>query len=151
MDGFIAVSGDEETNVMSALLARHLGARKVVALVKRVDYIPVLKEIGLDAAVNPRLTAAGAILRFVRRGHILQVTTFKDIEAEVLELACGEKAKIVGQPLKDVKFPRDAIIGGIARGDRFEIPHGETVLQAHDHVIVFALPSAIAKVEKMFS
>ncbi len=150
-DGFIAVSGDEETNVMSALLARHLGARKVVALVKRVDYIPVLKEIGLDAAVNPRLTAAGAILRFVRRGHVLQVTTFKDIDAEVLELAVSEKAKIVGKPLKEVKFPRDAIIGGYTRDDRFDIPHGETMLEPHDHVIVFAQPSAISKVEKMFS
>ena len=136
---------------MSALLARHLGARKVVALVKRVDYIPVLKEIGLDAAVNPRLTAAGAILRFVRRGHILQVTTFKDIDAEVLELAVSEKAKIVGKPLKDVKFPRDAVIGGYTRDGRFDIPHGETMLEPHDHVIVFAQPSAISKVEKTFS
>lgn len=151
MDGFVAVGGDEETNVMSALLARHLGARKVVALVKRTDYIPILKEIGLDAAVNPRLTAAGALLRFVRRGHILKVTTFKDIDAEVLELATGEKAKIVGKPLKDVKFPRDAILGGYSRGDVFDIPNGETVLQPHDRVIVFVQPSAIHKVEKMFS
>jgi trk system potassium uptake protein TrkA len=150
-EGFAAVSGDEERNVMSALLARHLGARKVVALVKRTDYIPVLKEIGLDAAVNPRLTAAGAILRFVRRGHILQVTTFKDIDAEALELATSEKARIVGKPLKEVRFPRDAIIGGYSRGDRFDIPDGDTVLEPHDHVIVFALPSAIPKVEKMFS
>jgi trk system potassium uptake protein TrkA len=151
VDGFVAVSGDEETNVMSALLARHLGAPKVVALVKRTDYIPVLKEIGLDAAVNPRLTAAGAILRFVRRGHILQVATFKDIDAEVLELAASESSRVVGRPLKDVKFPRDAIIGGYSRDGHFGIPHGDTVLQAHDRVIVFAQPSAIGKVEKMFS
>ncbi len=151
VDGFVAVSGDEETNVMSALLARHLGAPKVVALVKRTDYIPVLKEIGLDAAVNPRLTTAGAILRFVRRGHILQVATFKDIDAEVLELATTERSKIVGRPLRDVKFPRDAILGGYSRGDEFGIPHGDTVLEPHDRVIVFAQPSAISKVEKMFS
>ena len=150
-DGFVAVSGDEETNVMSSLLARHLGAKKVIALVKRSDYIPILKEIGLDAAVNPRLTAAGAILRFVRRGHILQVTTFKDIDAEVLELAAGERAKIVGRPLRDVKFPRDAIVGGYVRDGVFDIPDGDTVLQPHDRVIVFALPSAIGKVESMFS
>ena len=86
-----------------------------MALVKRTDYIPVLKEIGLDAAVNPRLTAAGAILRFVRRGHILQVATFKDIDAEVLELAASERSKVVGKPLKNIKFPRDAIIGGYSR------------------------------------
>jgi trk system potassium uptake protein TrkA len=150
-DGFVAVSGDEETNVMSALLARHLGARQVVALVKRTDYIPILKEIGLDAAVNPRLTAAGAILRFVRRGHILQVTTFKDIDAEVLELVTSERAKIVGKPLRDVKFPRDAILGGFSRDDVFGIPNGDTVLQPHDRAIVFAQPSAIPKVESMFS
>ncbi len=151
VDGFVAVSGDEETNVMSALLARHLGAPKVVALVKRTDYIPVLKEIGLDAAVNPRLTAAGAILRFVRRGHILQVATFKDIDAEVLELAASERSRVVGKPLKNIKFPRDAIIGGYSRDGQFGIPHGETVLEPHDRVIVFAQPSAIVKVEKMFS
>ena len=111
----------------------------------------VLKEIGLDAAVNPRLTTAGTILRFVRRGHVLQVTTFTDIDAEVLELVTGEKAKILGKPLRDVKFPRDAIIGGYTRGDVFEIPDGDTVLAPHDRVIVFVQPSAIPKVESMFS
>jgi trk system potassium uptake protein TrkA len=150
-DAFVATSGDEENNVMAALLARHLGAKRVVALVKRTDYIPVLKEIGLHAAVNPRLTAAGAILRFVRRGHIVQVATFKDIDAEVLELATSERSKIVGKPLRELKFPKDAILGGYTRGDVFGIPDGDTVLQPHDKVIVFALPSAISKVEKMFS
>jgi trk system potassium uptake protein TrkA len=151
VDGFVAVSGDEETNIMSALLARHLGARKVIALVKRPDYIPVLQEIGLDAAVNPRLTAAAAILRFVRRGHIMQVTAFMDLDAEVLELATAETARIIGKPLRDVKFPRDAILGGHMRGEEFSIPDGETVLEPHDRVIVFALPSAIPKVEKLLS
>ena len=150
-DAFVATSGDEENNVMAALLARHLGAKKVVALVKRTDYIPVLKEIGLHAAVNPRLTAAGAILRFVRRGHIVQVATFKDIDAEVLELVASERSKVVGKPLRDLKFPKDAILGGYTRGDRFGIPDGNTVLEPHDKVIVFALPSAISKVEKMFT
>jgi trk system potassium uptake protein TrkA len=151
MDGFAAVSGNEEANIMSALLARHLGARKVIALVKRSDYIPVLTEVGFDAAVNPRLTAAGAILRFVRRGHILQVTTFKDIDAEVLELVASERARVVGKPLSEVQFPKDAIVGGYTRGDVFKIPHGETVIEPHDKVIVFALPSAIGKVERMFN
>ncbi|NNE44099.1 MAG: Trk system potassium transporter TrkA, partial [Gemmatimonadetes bacterium] len=151
VDGFVAVTGDEETNVMSSLLARHLGAKQVVALVKRTDYIPILKEIGLDAAVNPRLTAAGAILRFVRRGNILQVTTFKDIDAEVLELVVSERSKTVGKQLKAIKFPKDAIIGGYSRGDDFAIADGETVLQAHDKVIVFAQPSAISKVESVFA
>jgi trk system potassium uptake protein TrkA len=150
-DGFVAVTGDEETNVMSSLLARHLGAKQVVALVKRSDYIPILREIGLDAAVNPRLTAAGAILRFVRRGHILQVTTFKDIDAEVLELAASEKSRIVGKKLRDLKFPRDAILGGFTRGDKFQIADGDSVLEPHDRVIVFAQPSAIPKVESLFS
>jgi trk system potassium uptake protein TrkA len=150
-DGFVAVTGDEETNVMSSLLARHLGTRQVVALVKRSDYIPILREIGLDAAVNPRLTAAGAILRFVRRGHILQVTTFKDIDAEVLELAASEKSRIVGKTLREVKFPRDAILGGYTRGDSFRLADGDTVIEPHDRVIVFAQPSAIPKVEGMFS
>jgi len=151
VDGFVAVSGDEETNVMSALLARHLGAPKVVALVKRSDYIPVLKEVGLDAAVNPRLTTAGAILRFVRRGHIVQVSTFKDIDAEVLELVVGERSRIVGKSLREFRFPRDAILGGYSRDGVFGIPHGDTVLQPHDRVIVFAQPSAIPHVEKTFS
>ena len=150
-DAFVATSGDEENNVMAALLARHLGAKKVVALVKRTDYIPVLKEIGLHAAVNPRLTAAGAILRFVRRGHIVQVATFKDIDAEVLELVASERSRIVGKPLRDLKFPKDAILGGYSRGEEFVIPDGNTVLEPHDKVILFALPSAISKVEKMFS
>ena len=81
----------------------------------------------------------------------MQVTAFMDLDAEVLELATAETARIIGKPLRDVKFPRDAILGGHMRGEEFSIPDGETVLEPHDRVIVFALPSAIPKVEKLLS
>ena len=149
-DGFVAVTGFDEDNLLVALLAKHLGTKKVIAKVDRVNYIPILKKIGVDAVVNPRMTTASAILRFIRRGKIISLTLLKEGEAEVIELIVSPHSKIINTPLKKANLPQDTIIGAIVRKDEVIIPHGNDVIQPKDRIIIFALSSDIKKIEKIF-
>lgn len=150
MDGFVAVSNDEENNLMAALLARHYGAKKTIALIKRPNYIPLVPSLGVSAAISPRLSTASAILRYFRKGEVLSVTTLKENGAEILELVAKEDSEIVNKPLGKVKFPKDALVGAVIKNEQVIIPRGESEILPNDRVIVFALPNAIPQVEKMF-
>ncbi len=149
MDGYIAVTSDEETNIISSLMAKHLGVRRSLTLVNRSDYLPVMSSIGLDAAVDQQMITANTILRFIRRGNIVSYATLRGIEAEVLEVEVGEKAKIANMLLKKVKFPANAIIGLVTRNDKVFVPTGETNITPGDKLIVFTLPDAISAIERM--
>lgn len=150
-DGFIAVSDDEETNILSCLLSKHLGVRRTIAMVNRADYLPIMSSIGLDAAVDKRIITADAILRFIRRGRVVSVATMRGVEAEVLEIEAAKKASITSKPLKLIKFPKGAIIGIISRKDSVFVPVGDTVVKEGDKAVVFVLPDNIPKVEKLFT
>ena len=150
-DGFVAVTGFDEDNLLVALLAKHLGAKKVIAKVDRINYIPILEKIGVDAVVNPRMTTASAILRFIRKGKIISLTLLKEGEAEVIELIVSPHSKIINTPLKKANLPQNSIIGAIVRKDEVIIPHGNDIIQSQDEVIIFALSSDIKKIEKIFN
>jgi len=150
-DGFVAVTGFDEDNLLVALLAKHLGAKKVIAKVDRTNYIPILEKIGVDAVVNPRMTTASAILRFIRKGKIISLTLLKEGEAEVIELIVSPHSKIINTPLKKANLPQNSIIGAIVRKDEVIIPHGNDIIQSQDEVIIFALSSDIKKIEKIFN
>ncbi|MBU1036057.1 Trk system potassium transporter TrkA [bacterium] len=149
-DGFVAVTGFDEDNLLVALLAKHLGAKKVIAKVDRTNYIPILEKIGVDAVVNPRMTTASAILRFIRRGKIISLTLLKEGEAEVIELIVSPHSKIINTPLKKANLPQNTIIGAIVRKDEVIIPHGNDIIQPEDEIIIFALSSDIKEIEKIF-
>ncbi len=149
-DGFVAVTGFDEDNLLVALLAKHLGTKKVIAKVDRMDYIPILEKIGVNAVVNPRMTTTSAILRFIRRGKIISLTLLKEGEAEVIELMVSPHSKIINKPLKKANLPQNSIIGAIVRKDRVIIPHGNDIIQPEDKIIIFALSSDIKKIEKIF-
>lgn len=100
--------------------------------------------------VNPRMTTASAILRFIRRGKIISLTLLKEGEAEVIELIVSPHSKIINKPLKKANLPQDTIIGAIVRKDEVIIPHGNDVIQPRDRIIIFALSSDIKKIEKIF-
>jgi len=150
-DGFVAVTGYDEDNLLVALLAKHLGAKKVIAKVDRTNYIPILEKIGVDAVVNPRMTTASAILRFIRRGKIISLTLLKEGEAEVIELIVSPHSKIINTPLKKANLPQNSIIGAIVRKDEVIIPHGDDIIQPEDKIIIFALSSDIKEIEKIFN
>lgn len=151
MDCYIALTNDDENNIISGLLAKHLGVKRVIALVNKVIYLPIISTIGVDASVSKVLSTVDAIMRFVRRGKVLSVSSFKGMGAEVIEFIVPGNAKIVKNELQKAKFPKGAIIGGLIRNDEVIIPTGETQIQANDKTFVFALPEAVGEVEKIFS
>ncbi|MCW8893914.1 MAG: Trk system potassium transporter TrkA, partial [Deltaproteobacteria bacterium] len=97
------------------------------------------------------LAAAGAILKFVRRGDIISLTAVEGSNSEVIEIEIGKDSGLLATPLSELHFPRGAIIGAIVHGSNYEIPTGESVLEAGDRVVIFTLPEALQKVERFFS
>jgi len=150
MDAFIALTSDEETNLITALLAKHLGVKRTIVLLNQENYLPIMAPIGIDAAVNTNLITSNVILRFIRRGDVVSVTSIPGLDAEVLEFLAHKSSKIIGSPLKKVKIAEGSIVGAVIRGKEIIIPTGETVIEPEDKVIMFALPEAISAVEKKF-
>lgn len=151
VDGFVSVSGDEETNIMACLLARHLGARKTVCLVNRPDYVPLLPLLGIDAAVSPRLSTSAWIARFVKRGAVVSAEKLGYSGAEILQFRLSPGCKCLGKPLYELEFPRNAVLGVVLKRGRVETPRGDTQLAAGDEVVVFALPGGVSEVENFFA
>ena len=132
-------------------MAKHLNVSKTIAQVDNVDYIPLTQTIGLDSLINKKLITANNISRFIRKSNVVSLATLQGIDAEVLEYVVKHKSQITKNPVKNLKFPKNAIIGGYVRDDIGYIAVGDTQFKAGDRVVVFALPGAISKVEKFFS
>jgi len=148
-DVFIAVTDDEEDNILLSLLAKQKGAKKAIALIHNMTYTQFVSSIGIDLVINPNLCAINRILHFIRKGKIVSVTSFYEKNAEAIEAVALETSDLVNKPLKKIKMPKHAIIGAILRDNDLIVPRGDSVILPGDHVIIFALSSAIARVEKM--
>lgn len=151
MDAFIAVTGDSETNIMSCLVAKSKGVKKTVALVENMDYINISQTIGIDTLINKKLIAASNIFRHIRKGEILALANLHNVDAEVFEFEVQENAKVTQKPIRDLRFPREAVFGGIIRKGKALMSFGDMQIQAGDYVIVFCLPEAITTVEDLFN
>jgi len=149
-DTFIALTGDSETNIMSCLVAKSRGVRKTIALVENMDYLHLSQSIGIDSLINKKFLAASQIVRYVRKGEVLALTNVNNSEAEVMEFEVRKRSKVNGRMLKDINLPKESIIGGIIRDKEGVLPTGDFKIKEKDHVIVFCLPQAISKVEKLF-
>jgi trk system potassium uptake protein TrkA len=149
-DGFVALSDADETNILSSLVAKHAGVKRVLTLVNKKDYVPLARRIGLDAAVSPRLSAANAILRYVRRGTVTRVATFKGSDAEAIAFEVTAASPLAGKQLAESSFPKGAIVAAIVRGTEVLVPRGSDALEPGDTTIVFALPDAVADVTALF-
>ena len=147
-DIFIAVTEDEEDNILLSLLAKQKGAKKVISLIYNISYTQFVSKLGIDLVVNPNLCAINRILHFIRKGKVLSATTFHDKKAEAIEAVALETSDIVNKPISKIKFPKDAIITAIIREGELIIPTGTSVIQPGDHVIIFALANAVKNVEK---
>lgn len=150
-DVFIAVTENDQTNILTCLLARQHKVRRTLALVSQPELIGLAAELGIDACISPRLAAAAAILKFVRRGEVISLTAVEGSNSEVLEMEISKDSGLAGIPLKDLHFPRGAIIGAIVRGTDYQIPDGSSLLEKGDRVVIFTLPEALQKVERFFS
>ena len=150
VDAFVAVTDDAETNIITCLMAKHLGVKKTIALVDKVDYIPLTQTIGLDSLINKKLIAANNISRFIRKSEVLAHSTLEGIDADILEYVVQANSPVTKKPIKDLNFPKEAIIGGIIRGDESMIAVGDTRMISGDKVVVFALPGGVKKTENLF-
>jgi len=148
---FLALTGHDEDNIIASLLARRLGAKKVIALINRLSYVPMAQRLGINTTVSPRLAAVDRILQFVRKGRVISVTTFREEEAEAIELIAAPGSKYIGKRLKELRFPRGAIVGAVARSNgEVLVPRGEATIQEGDRVLIFSLESTVPLLESAF-
>jgi len=150
-DFFIAVTNDEEANILGALVAKQLGARKVISLIRRIDYIPLVARVGIDGVINPRHAAISRILHFIRKGKIISAMPLRDERAEAFEFIALETSDITERPFKEIRFPRGTIVGAIVRNEEIIIPDGESVILPGDHCVIFTPRSAIPDLEKLLT
>ncbi len=148
MDVFIAVSNNDELNIMVSLLAKKLGAKKTIAIVNKTDYIYLAHSLGLHTVLSPRLITASTILRYVRRGDILSLTSIAEGKAEIIEGRIGKTSPLLGKTLNKAQ-PKASIIGAIIRGENVIIPSGLDKVNEGDKLIIFTLRESIKQVEKL--
>jgi len=151
IDAYITVSGNDEMNIMAALLAKKLGAKKVIALVNKTDYIPLAYELGIQSVLSSRLLTASIILRYIRKGDVLSLTAVAENKVEIMEVLGSYKSSIINKALKDINFPKNAVIGAIVRGGEIIIPKGDDVIKEGDKLIIFALKDSIKNIENLLT
>ncbi|WP_029895210.1 Trk system potassium transporter TrkA [Desulfohalovibrio reitneri] len=148
MDLVIALTGDDETNVLSCLLSRSLGTRKTIARVNKFPYMPLVQAIGVEHIVSTRLSAINSILHSIRRGKVLSTVSIKGEEAEVMEAVALDKSNIVDRPIKDIDFPSGALILAVLRGEEVIIPTGDFVIHPEDRIIIISTRKNVTHVER---
>jgi trk system potassium uptake protein TrkA len=151
MDVVVTLTDDEETNILTALLATRMGARKSIAKLDKFSYFPLMKAIGIEQVVSPRLSAINSILQHIRKGKVLSAMSIKGEQAEVMEAIAMETSDIVGHPLKNIGFPKGAMVVGIIRAGNIIIPSGESVIAPEDRIIIFAQRETIPQIEKIIA
>jgi len=159
MDLFLALTNDDENNIMSALLAKKMGARRVIALINRRAYAELMEGVQIDIALTPSHATLGALLKYIRRGDVAAVHSLRRGAAEALELVAhgdAKTSKVVGRRVEEVDLPQGAQIGGLVRELEGESPqvlmaHHDLVIQTGDHLILFVTNrKIIPKVERLF-
>jgi trk system potassium uptake protein TrkA len=151
IDVVITLTNDEETNILSSLLAKRLGARKTITRISKFSYFPLMSMIGIELVVSPRLSAINTILQHIRKGKVLSAASIKGEQGEILEAVALETSDIVGKPLRQIAFPKGSLLTGIIRNEQIIIPSGDSVVEPGDRIIIFARRQAITKVEKILT
>ena len=149
-DAFVAVTNNSETNILACVAAKNLGVERTIAEVENLEYIKLAERIGVDAVVNKKLITAGRIFKFTLSNKVRFVKYMSGTNAEVLEYIVAPDTAITKKSLKDINFPKGAIIGGVIRGNESFIAVGDTVIQAYDRVAVFSLPEVVKEVDRFF-
>jgi trk system potassium uptake protein len=153
-DVFCAITNDDEANILSAMLAKRLGARKVMALINRAAYVELVESGPIDVAISPHQATVSSLLTHVRRGDVVRVHSLRRGAAEAIEaVAHGDRnaSKVVGRSIEEIHLPKGATIGALVRGDQVLIAHHDTVIESGDHVILFLVDKGqLAEVERLF-
>lgn len=153
-DIFLALTNDDEANIMSSLLAKRLGARKVITLINNTAYVDLVQGGEIDIAISPQLATIGTLLTHVRRGDVVSVHSLRRGAAEAIEaIAHGDakSSKVVGRRIGEIALPPDTTIGAVIRDEEVLIAHDDTVIESGDHVILFLMDKRhIRDVERLF-
>lgn len=149
-DAFVAVTGNDEANILSCIGAKKAGVRRVIAEVENIEYLRLAEDLGVDAVINKKMITAGRIFKFTLSDKVRSVRYMAGTNAEVLEYTVAPGSAITKAPLKDLDWPRDSVIGGLIRGGAACIAVGNTLIEPYDRVVVFALPDAVRDVDKFF-
>lgn len=147
----IAVTNDDEVNILASLLAKRHGCMRAVTLVNSTSYGQLVGPLGIDTVVSPRAITVSTILQHVRRGRIRSVYSLSEDLGEIIEAEAMETSRLVGKPLRDAKLPEGVVVGALLRDDEVIVPRGDTVIRAGDLVTIFAASNAVKKVEKLFA
>lgn len=154
MDVFCALTNDDEANILSSMLAKRMGAQKVMSLITRPAYIDLVESGVIDIAISPQLVTIGALLTHVRRGDVVAVHSLRRGAAEAIEaVAHGDSrtSRVVGRRIDQIQLPEGTTISALVRGDEVIIAHDATVVEAEDHVIMFLIDKRrIPEVERLF-
>jgi trk system potassium uptake protein TrkA len=153
-DVFCALTNEDEANILSAMLAKRLGARRVMALINRLSYVDLVESGSIDIAISPQQATISGLLTHVRRGDVVVAHALRRGAAEAIEaVAHGDmrSSKVVGRRIEELKLPAGATIGAIVRGDQVVIAHHDTVIEPEDHVIMFLTDkNKVPEVERLF-
>lgn len=150
-DIFIALSENEQTNLLASLLAKKHGAKKTIVLTNDTALAHIINQVDVDVVVNPRLVTASAILQHIRRGQILSIAKLGDSEVEAIELVAEDGSEIVKKPLRKIRFPKKSILGAVVRNNTMILPKGIDAIHPGESVVVFTLPDDIERVQALFS
>ena len=150
-DAFVAVTSSSETNILACVAAKKMGVTKTIAEVENIEYIKLAEGMGVDAVINKKIITAGRIFRFTMSNKVRTVKVIGGADAEVIEYIVNPDSQITKAPIGELNFPQDALIGGIIRGNETLIATDHTLVRPYDRVVIFAMPSALGRIEKYFA
>ena len=151
MDEVITVTGDDETNIITTTIARHLHVPRTITLINKNEYLPLISALNLEAVVSKHHLTVNAISNYIRRESIAQISELPGLDAAIVEFLVSKKSKITGKMLKNIKFPNRTLIGAILKGgETMIIPQGDTVVEINDKVVVFCDPLSVESITKLF-
>ncbi|MFD1694222.1 Trk system potassium transporter TrkA [Roseibium aestuarii] len=149
-DTMVALTNDDEVNILSCVMAKKLGCRRNLSLLNNPSYPAFTSALGIDAFINPRAVTISKILQHVRRGRIRGVHSLQNGAAEVVEAEALDTSPLVGRPLRDIDLPTGIRIGAVYRNGKVYTPNGSFQIQAQDRIVIFAIASRVRQVEQMF-
>ncbi len=150
MDSFVAVTGDDEDNIIATLLARQYNVKRPVALVNKVDYLRILPSIGINSAISKQMLTVNAVLQFIQHRQVAAIASVPGIEGQLIEYIAGPGSRITRKQIKDLRFPHQAVIGAVLRKGKLMVPDGTMRIETGDRAVVFAMPEAVGELDRLF-
>jgi len=150
MDSFVAVTGDDENNIIATLLARQNNVKRPIVLVNKVDYLGILPSIGVNLVISKQMLTVNAIMQFIQHRQVAAIASLPGIEGQLIEYIARRGSRITQKPLHQVRFPDNAVIGAVLRSGVLLVPDGSMRVEAGDRAVVFTLPDALRDLDRLF-